>query len=370
MINYLLLFRNKVESRLAKPDFLDKVYFPSLDGWRAIAIALVVLGHLKFNVQPDSAYFKIANNIIYAELGVRIFFVLSGFLITSLLIKEFIKKQSINIRHFFIKRTLRIFPALYLFLIVLAVLNYIFKLDIPLKGFIGAAFYLSNFFYFHSGWYTGHTWSLAVEEQFYLIWPFIFLYVKENFISFICFVLAVHIILKLFWWFYPAYAEFTLAPFLTHAETIFIGAMLSFLSFKGFFNTDYKVWKSRLLCFSGILSILIISFCMNKGHLGFVLVPFGSLAMNIIIGFLMLQTLINPNAILYKLLNTKIMINIGIISYSIYIWQQFFIVPVVVTHKIPYILIFPFNIFATFITAYISYHFFEKHFLKLKKQIK
>ncbi|RYF10509.1 MAG: hypothetical protein EOO42_22510, partial [Flavobacteriales bacterium] len=83
--NYL---GSHINTDFSIPYFLDKTYFPSLNGWRAIAISLVILGHSKFVYDHDSTFYKFAEIFIYAELGVRIFFILSGFLITSLLIKQ------------------------------------------------------------------------------------------------------------------------------------------------------------------------------------------------------------------------------------------------------------------------------------------
>lgn len=138
------------------PDFLPHAYLPSLDGWRAVAIVMVVLGHAKLTVSSTSLYYKFAEIFIYAELGVRIFFVLSGFLITSLLIKEFITNGKINIKHFFIKRVLRIFPVLYLYLVVVFILNQIFDLGLISDHFIGPIFYINNFSFFSGTWLTGH----------------------------------------------------------------------------------------------------------------------------------------------------------------------------------------------------------------------
>ncbi|RZL38593.1 MAG: acyltransferase, partial [Pedobacter sp.] len=99
--------RAQLNAEFSIPDFLHKNYLPSLDGWRAVAIILVILGHAKLTVSEGSFYYQFVETFIYAELGVRIFFVLSGFLITTLLIKEHINKGRINIKRFFIRRTLR-----------------------------------------------------------------------------------------------------------------------------------------------------------------------------------------------------------------------------------------------------------------------
>ena len=115
--------------------------------------------------------------IFNGSLGVIIFFVLSGFLITTLCIKEKVITKDISLKNFYIRRLLRIFPVAYLFIIVIIILNYVFNLKISYINIIGTALYLMNFSsYFrkyHHTYFTGHFWSLSVEEQFYLFFPFI-----------------------------------------------------------------------------------------------------------------------------------------------------------------------------------------------------
>ncbi|HMC86217.1 MAG TPA: acyltransferase family protein, partial [Chitinophagaceae bacterium] len=111
------------------------------------------------------------------QLGVKLFFVISGFLITTLLIKEKIKTNTINLKKFYIRRFLRIFPVFYLFLIVIIVLNFVLHLAIPWYIFLTAALYLTNFFIYQTHWTMVHFWSLSVEEQYYLVWPALF---KKN----------------------------------------------------------------------------------------------------------------------------------------------------------------------------------------------
>ena len=146
-------------------------YMPQLDGLRAIAVLLVVCSHWF----PASAYY-----LPIADIGVILFFVLSGFLITRILLRE--KNNGPTgrlIRQFFIRRILRIFPLYY------AVLLVIWLLDLPdirsdLPWFVS---YLPNIFYYKLQAWKGlysHFWTLGVEEQFYLIWPFLILYVPRK----------------------------------------------------------------------------------------------------------------------------------------------------------------------------------------------
>lgn len=362
------LIYSKLNSSYITPEFLNKNYFPSLDGWRAVAIILVVLGHSKFTTSETSLYNQFVSTFIYAALGVKIFFVLSGFLITSLLIKEFIKNKKVNFKFFFIKRTLRIFPVLYLYILTIFVLNNIYGLNLKSDYFLGPLLYINNFNIFESTWLTGHTWSLAVEEQFYIIWPFVFYFMSLKAWLFCIILLCAIPFLNVWWYYNPNYYQITLGPFLKEADAIFTGSLIAQLSFKGFFSKKQKLWTNKAVVPLSILIILTIYYFMSRGMLGIVLLPFGSTMVNFLIGFLLLQSILNSHTVIYRLLNQNFMIKIGIISYSLYIWQQLFIIPSKIYPGFSNWSAFPLNILFAFLMAYISYHYYERYFLKMKNK--
>ena len=134
---------------------------PSLDGARAIAILLAVWGHwaeVRFQSPVAGAY---------ASLGRRIFFVLSGYLITVLLMKEYDRTSTIGLRRFYVRRAYRILPAGILFMVPVFA---IFWHELRWYHMAAAAFYLVNYDFSHP-WFLGHLWSLSVQEQFYFLWP-------------------------------------------------------------------------------------------------------------------------------------------------------------------------------------------------------
>jgi len=144
-------------------------YNPALDGLRAYAVGFVVLAHLPAiqGVDFTFAVKTIASGMRLGYLGVDIFFVLSGFLITRILLED--KRQHrYSLARFYAKRTLRIFPIFYLSLLLCALIFALPKMEL-----IANAFYVSNYYYaFHDEVSPlRHTWSLSVEEQFYLVWP-------------------------------------------------------------------------------------------------------------------------------------------------------------------------------------------------------
>lgn len=140
-------------------------YLPTLDGWRAIAITMVVLSH-SFTTESESAGGTV--NLLLFRLGtfgVMLFFAISGFLICTRLLAEKESSGRISLRSFYTRRAFRILPAAYVYLGVIAVIS-----GVSWRDLAGAAFFYGNYLPSES-WFTGHFWSLALEEHFYLLWP-------------------------------------------------------------------------------------------------------------------------------------------------------------------------------------------------------
>lgn len=141
---------------------------PSLDGLRALSVAAVVLSHYTMHASGiPPAVVRFCDPL--GTLGVRVFFVISGYLITTLLVHDQTTHGNIRLGHFYFRRLLRIFPPYYAYLGIVALLALVGVL--PALGRTWPAWmYVSNLVP-PTGWYAGHTWSLSVEEQFYLTWP-------------------------------------------------------------------------------------------------------------------------------------------------------------------------------------------------------
>ena len=136
---------------------------PSLDGLRAVSISLVVIGH---SVEVRLSGFDDGDVAgAFANLGVRIFFIISGYLITTLLLKEYDRTSTIGLREFYVRRAYRILPAAIVFMVPVFV---IFWHQLRWYHMAAAALYLANFDFSHP-WFLGHLWSLSVEEQFYFL---------------------------------------------------------------------------------------------------------------------------------------------------------------------------------------------------------
>jgi peptidoglycan/LPS O-acetylase OafA/YrhL len=146
-------------------------YNPALDGLRAWAVGLVVFAHMPAVTGVDFTFLlgRFARGLHVGYLGVDIFFVLSGFLVTSILLNDKANDRY-SFARFYAKRTLRIFPIFYVALALCAL-----AFPLPASEIVSNGLYVSNYYYvFHDqSSPLRHTWSLSVEEQFYLVWPLV-----------------------------------------------------------------------------------------------------------------------------------------------------------------------------------------------------
>ena len=335
---------------------MDRSYLPSLDGFRGISIMMVIIGHLCVRTGYDFLQYFFNGN-----LGVYVFFVISGFLITTLLLKERIRTKTISLRKFYIRRFLRIFPVAYLYLVVLLIINWTLGLQIPVIPFVGAALYLTNFSFFAQNWYTEHYWSLSIEEQFYLIFPSI-LKKSVRFYSLLILILITTIpvlvaVCRLVpflreSWFYEA------VHFLLKFDGVLTGSFFSLLVFQGLipwsFIRKYKLPINLVLIACTVLlhnkNILLID------HI----TPF-------FIGIIIISNIYPAEDAMFKFLNNKWLMKIGVLSYSLYIWQQLFTMTKgePTWTKVPWYS-FPINVILLLVVSYLSYNYYEKWFLKLK----
>jgi len=339
------------------PPFLRQKYIPSLDGFRAFSILLVLFTHLAYN-------FKDSFLAQYGTYGVNIFFVISGFLITSLLIKERVVKKTVSLKSFYIRRFLRILPVAYLFLAVLFVLNHVFSLNLSAASFLRPLFFVENFGDHSSYSEAGHFWSLSVEEQFYLIFPFL---IARNLKSYIIIALAlipgIFVITYAYYHFsgpaligIPLYVIYHVLG--NGINVILIGSLAAIVLCK---YQHLMMFKSKYI--SLIQIALVAASWYFFGHKFFL--GINTVISSVLIALAIIYTIINTDGWLFKLLNQKHVRYFGTLSYSIYIWQELF------TFKqpwgdLPYGKSIVLNLILLGITSVASYHLYEKYFLKLK----
>ena len=339
------------------PDVLKQSHFPSLDGFRGISIILVIVYHLNNSVP----YF-----IFNGGLGVAIFFVISGFLITTLLFKEKVKTGNISLKRFYIRRALRIFPVCYLYIIVIFILNFILHLHLSFITFLVAGLYLMNFSYFltHFGsGLFGHFWSLSVEEQFYLFFPYL---LKKHFKLYLSIIIAIIFILPFVLLITETFHAlsnsiiYAASHYLIKFQSIAVGCLCAVLLFKNYINLDlitkYKLHFNILV----IVSFFFIQYDENFS----IKIVFINLLISVLAGYLIISNLYYNNDFIFKFLNSKVMGFLGVLSYSLYIWQQLF---TKYNTRFPaFMSKLPFNLVLLIIVACVSYFIYERRFLKLK----
>jgi len=329
----------------------------SLDGLRALAILLVLLSHLLSNFTSHLPYL--------GNFGVKVFFVISGFLITAILVGEFEKTESINLKKFYFRRTLRIFPAYYFYILVIFLTKILGIYQIPLTDFIRSLTYTSNYFTTAS-LVLGHFWSLAVEEQFYLIYPglFVLLGLKKIKRVLIFVVLLTPLIRMLMMYLFYSGGNFSLwlvFAFHTNMDALAIGCLLAFYRNKLHANTLYQKFLNSSVAFVSLPLIISAVFYYPQAYLFLFTLGWTILNLTIVLGIDWLIT--NDNSRFGKLFNLAPIKYIGVLSYSIYLWQQPFSIyseNLIWTH-------YPFNIIMIIVFSLISYYLIEKNFLKLRK---
>ena len=336
---------------------LGSKHLPALDGLRAIAAFLVVFYHYGFLWCPGG-------------LGVLAFFVLSGFLITWLLLKEEERFGRISLKLFYARRGLRIFPAFYTywFLWVGALLFFHKRLMIPQA--IASLFYVNNYYqgiFGDPNTGLSHTWSLGIEEQFYVLWPLMFLLLKRDrarvrFLS--AAILAV--------WLYREWLVIGLnwnqgyiyEAFDTRADHLLIGCLLAVVLRNGMLarlwqrvcSGPWLTWVTiGLLVLSATLAN--IATMRYRDTIGFVIDP-------VLVAVLIAQSLATGVSGFGAFVNWRWMRYLGTISYSVYLYQQ--IVVGLAEKLVPPWLSLPAVVLAVTAAASASYWIVERPFLKLK----
>jgi peptidoglycan/LPS O-acetylase OafA/YrhL len=347
-----------------------KEIFPSINGLRALSIILVILHHLSLKDQiflPILEEYPWSRPVIDilqdGQFGVNIFFVISGFLITTVMLSEEVATGTLSFKKFFARRMLRIFPAYYFLLFVYFILQNLGYIHLTLLSWITALTYTKDFIWISFDWYTAHSWSLSVEEHFYLFWPLVFVYGKSFRKEFAIFLIIIVPFFRVIDHFYQLYWIHDQNIF-TRIDAISTGVVFA-LYRKQILNFIKNKWQLVFYVFSFILlTIRVLPAWANKIQMEAIFIPlgvsFGTIA-NFAIAFFMMYVVFGPQKILHRVLNTKFLNFIGLLSYSLYLWQQIFI-----AGSDHWIGKYPVNILFLSLTALFSYYIIEKPFLKIK----
>ena len=312
---------------------------------------------------------------IPGDLGVTLFFVLSGFLITWLLLREFVNTRSISIRAFYVRRALRIFPAYYVFVL------FSLALDVALGhrwslGLITAAFtYLVNYynaFLGHPTTSVAHAWSLAVEEQFYLLWPLACLALLRRTRGVTARVVGLVILTVVAWrsllfLVLRAPPSYVYNAFDTRCDALAIGCFLALSSERAWFHSLERWVRS-----SSTLPLVTLGLLWLSRHYGASSYHYsiGMTVDAVLIAVFMIQMLGLSLTPLWSWLNHPVTRWLGLISYPSYLYHVWGLsVGVRLLPHAPKVLTFAVGYAATLCFAWGSFRIVERPFLVIKDRL-
>lgn len=342
-------------------------YIKGLNALRALSVALVIMSHVGILATVSSPLLKSFFTVFNALTGITFFFVISGFLITSLLIAEHEKTGHVDIKHFFIRRALRILPLYYLALLIAAMFGIFGIQKIPPTALLHGVTYTYNFVQQQNNvGFLSHLWSLAVEEQFYLIWPFLFVLLVNKPWRLVAVCVAAtatcYMVVMSFNWANPIHnIYYTGRWFIPAAYSIFIGCAFALILRH---SARAKAFLSSWRCFAAALLMLCTPLFFSRllGSLNSqYLVAIG-------VAFLISWIATNQERRLVLALDWKPLEYLGKISYGLYVWQGIFTGNGNIdSHHWPP-QPFAIGVALTLVVSVISYHWFEMPFLRMKKR--
>ncbi len=313
-----------IAGKESQPGSFQLGHRPSLDGFRGVAILLVVLIHL---------------DILDAQwgfIGVDIFFVLSGFLITSILIAEYDQSLDISLKSFYWRRALRLLPALMTVLLVFVAYT---GLTSPWKKTLQTLVYALQALFYWTNWamvfnlgeranhFFNHTWSLSIEEQFYFIWPVILFFLlrklksRTSLLWFVLLAVALSVLVRLvlftlgensFWRFYCGLD--------TRADSLLLGASAGIVA-TGNLLPAWR-WVANALQIAAAISVAGLGWLSRKDLHDPWMYGIGWGLTSLFAALIILQLVITRNSFLHWVLESRPLTYLGQISYGLYLWHH------------------------------------------------
>jgi peptidoglycan/LPS O-acetylase OafA/YrhL len=324
-------------------------YIPTLDGWRAVAILLVIFDHGLSNTFRPYDWTRIGAH------GVEIFFVLSGYLITGKLLEDG------SLRKFYTRRAFRILPVFLAYLVVTCILGFgLHRIPLLWGEIVSSLLFIRNYVSYSLsgstgvGMFTAHLWSLSIEEQFYLLWPVVMLKIVTG-------TPRRRLLAALSW-----FAFWTSVLVLLHVGRImhfYTGLTVGCLLRLAF--SDERVAASIRKIFSGRSTIAVaavFAYIVIFQYRTSFLDP-------LICGLGVCATLVEPNAWVGRVLEFSGLRWIGRLSYSLYIWQQLFLGFGVVFLPFGIFSRFPINVVSAVAISCLSYYLMERPLMRLGHEI-
>lgn len=340
-------------------------YIPTLDGWRAIAILLVLFNH--YGMAEIWSWPSLTAVSDRAWIGVDIFFVLSGFLICTRLLDEKHDTGTINLRTFYLRRAFRILPP---YLAYLAVVS---GLTIAGKGpAVGKLEIVSCLLFFRNyvaslnmgTWFTAHFWSLSVEEHFYLTWPLLLVLLsrRKALIVAVCLTFAVAV-----WRVIDSHTHIAYGLLGSgilwrtdmRADALLLGCIAAIR------YEQASRWMTRLRFSSAaaLLAGIILLFLI------FYPIPMGRTWSDLAIAAMIAGSVSSPSSLLGRILENPVLRWLGRLSYSIYIWQELFILQAGIPTFLGSLQTWPTNVAPILLAAAASHYLLEIPMINLGRDL-
>lgn len=301
---------------------------PHIDGMRGLSVLLVIIGHLVGNrllaanvdmpvlasgmlpeIAAIQAYGTVALRTLastLSTLGVNIFFIISGFLITTLLLAEHGQTGRVNLSAFYIRRIFRIIPAFGAYVLCVYLATAAGLIHVANREFLMAASFQCNVPWADCTWWLGHTWSLAVEEQFYLVWPFLFVVTPAPFRTAVAATLLLATSLGAL--VVPALKSFTpICAGILLASSPLLSAWMQ--------QRCQRAWIAN----AALALIVLASYVGRSPVLKLVL----DLAVPVCLAVVFIS-LLSGRGLFAPLVQHDAFRRLGLVSYSLYLWQQMF----------------------------------------------
>ncbi|HEY2154431.1 MAG TPA: acyltransferase, partial [Isosphaeraceae bacterium] len=352
------------------PSWDGSARIPSLDGLRAVSILLVLWTHFVPTIVDRGSAFWI-RTARETQIGVDVFFVISGFLITLLLLRESDRTGSISLRGFFARRALRLLPAFAAYLGFVGVYAGLGYARVNATDWVMATTYTTDFVALlgrGAPWVFAHLWSLAVEEHFYVVWPIALVALgRRRAVTALMITLALSPAMRVFLW-----AEFPwpvmcgLLKFITLArlDPVAAGCLLAYVV-QDPASLSFRRPSGRADVVRWVAAAVLVGSAVGLTAAGFFEVAIRATIKAGVIASLVHYAVTRPASLSGRLLNSRPMTALGLLSYSLYLWQQPFLDrtgPLRMSR-------WPANLPLAFACAVASYLLIERPFLGLKHRL-
>ncbi|WP_263383193.1 acyltransferase family protein [Granulicella arctica] len=350
---------------------------PSLDGLRALSIFLVVALHTLQRYNIDHHVWLGWYAVFNGASGVFIFFEISGFLITSLLLQEHEKRGTVSLRGFYLRRVFRILPPLYFYMGVVILLGIFGRLTLNRADIISGIFFFHNFASHLSMWSMEHLWSISVEEQFYLWWPLLLIFcLRRPGLAGRFAAARVPIVILIISPVARVLLGATHAHPVLHAistkylnfDFLMFGCLTALLQHTPRFETIYR-FATRIWWLPP--TVMVICSILAARYENYFNLPIGYTVNGAAIAMFLLWCTRNPESSVGRILNWKPIVRIGVLSYSVYIWQTIFLhhKNATVFGRFTWFEVFPVSWLGFFLMANFSYSVIEQPSLKLRSKV-